>query len=252
MVDPLLVLLASFGLIGGIGIAAVGPGGVLPTTGLFLLTDLTPSEVAGTAMVTHVATGALATAAYARSGHLTEPHTRRTALVLAAAAAAGAPAGVLINSRVGTDVFGVLLAALMVVAAALVWRRERRREPSSPAASAPPPAVVAGLGLAVAVVAGVVGIGGPMLAVPLLVAAGVPLLESLAAAQVQSIVIASTGTAGYLAAGAVDWPLAALIGVPSLAGVLLGWKIATTLPTRQLATALVVSLLVLAPFVAFG
>lgn len=248
MPDPLLVLLASFGLIGGIGIAAVGPGGVLPTTGLFLLTDLTPSEVAGTAIATHVATGALATAAYARSGHLTEPHTRRTVLVLAAAAVAGAPAGVLINSAISSDVFGLILAALMVVAAALVWRRERRREPSP----APPPAVVAGIGLAVAVVSGVVGIGGPMLAVPLLVAAGVPLLESLAAAQVQSIVIAGTGTAGYLAAGAVDWPLAALIGVPSLAGVLLGWKIARTLPTRQLATALVVSLLVLAPFVAFG
>lgn len=58
------------------------------------------------------------------------------------------------------------------------------------------PAVVAGLGFVVAVVSGVVGIGGPMLTVPLLVALGVPVLESLAAAQAQSVVIAGVGTVG--------------------------------------------------------
>lgn len=249
----LLVLLAAFGLIGGIGIAAVGPGGVLPTIGLFLLTDLSPAEVAGTAMITHVATGALATAAYTHSGHLREPRTRRTALMLAGTALAGAPAGVLINSAVSTQVFGLILAALMIVVAALVWRRQLRSARRAPMPSNhPPPAVVAAIGLGVATTAGVVGIGGPMLSVPLLVAAGVPLLESLAAAQAQSIVIATAGTLGYLATDAVDWPLAAIVGIPELAGVLLGWKIARTLPTRHLTTALVVSLLALAPFIAFG
>ncbi|WP_053206637.1 sulfite exporter TauE/SafE family protein [Jiangella muralis] len=247
----LLVLLAAFGLIGGIGIAAVGPGGVLPTIGLFLLTDLSPAEVAGTAMITHVATGALATAAYTHSGHLREPRTRRTALILAGTALAGAPAGVLINSAVGTQVFGLILAALMILVAALVWRRQLGSTRQAPS-NQPPPAVVAGIGLGVATTAGVVGIGGPMLSVPLLVAAGVPLLESLAAAQAQSIVIATTGTLGYLASDAIDWPLAAIVGIPELGGVLLGWKIARTLPTRHLTTTLVVSLLVLAPFIAFG
>ncbi|WP_309240259.1 hypothetical protein [Actinomadura sp. J1-007] len=43
MGDPLtLALLALFGLVGGIGITAVGPGGVLPTIGMFLLTGLSP------------------------------------------------------------------------------------------------------------------------------------------------------------------------------------------------------------------
>ncbi|WP_153182956.1 sulfite exporter TauE/SafE family protein, partial [Streptomyces sp. E5N298] len=90
----------------------------------------------------------------------------------------------------------------------------------------------------------------PMLTVPLLVALGVPVLESLAAAQAQSVVIAGVGTVGYLAQGAVDWPLAVLVGVPELAGVLLGWRIAHALPTRHLKFALIATLLALAPYLA--
>jgi len=93
-----------------------------------------------------------------------------------------------------------------------------------------------------------VGIGGPMLMVPLLAAAGLPVLESLACAQAQSVVVATAGTAGYLIHGTIDWPLAALVGFPELAGVLAGWKIARALPTRVLRNALVVTLLALAVY----
>ncbi|WP_433498606.1 sulfite exporter TauE/SafE family protein [Sphaerimonospora sp. CA-214678] len=243
----LLVLLGLFGFVGGIGITALGPGGVLPTIGLFALTGLSPAEVAGTAIVTHVATGLLATAAYTRSGQLREHGTRRTALILAGTAVIGTPMGVLINTMVSIRAFGLTLGLLLVLVATLVWHRERHR-PVAGAAPAEP--LVAGLGFAVAVAAGVIGIGGPMLTVPLLITLGVPVLESLASAQVQSIVIAAVGTLGYLAHGAVDWPLAALIGVPELAGVLLGWKIAHALPTRRLKYGLIVTLLALAPYLA--
>ncbi|KAA5830669.1 sulfite exporter TauE/SafE family protein [Saccharopolyspora hirsuta] len=245
---PTLVLLGLIGFAGGVGITAVGPGGVLPTIGLFALTDLSPAEVAGTAIVTHVATGALATAAYTRSGHLREPETRRTALILAGTALVGTPLGVLINTGVSEQVFGLVLGAFVALVAALVCYREWRRP--GDARAHPPALLVAGLGFAVAVAAGVVGIGGPMLTVPLLVVLGVPVLESLASAQAQSIVIAGAGTIGYLAAGSINWPLAALVGVPELAGVLLGWKIARALPARGLKYALVVTLVALAPYLA--
>lgn len=246
---PVAIALGLFGLVGGIGISAIGPGGVLPTIGLFALTDLTPAEVAGTAIVTHVATGALATAAFARSGHLRESDTRRTALVLAASAVVGTPLGVQVNTLVSKRTFGLVLAVFVVAVAVLVWYRERRR----PAAVRPrPPApLVAVVGFAVAVASGIVGIGGPMLTVPLLVALGVPVLESLACAQAQSIVIASVGSLGYLAHGAINWPLAALVGIPELAGVLLGWKIARVLPTGgTLKYALIIALLAVAPYLA--
>lgn len=43
---PLLAGLAVLGLVAGVGITAIGPGGVLVTIGLFTLTGLSPAEVA--------------------------------------------------------------------------------------------------------------------------------------------------------------------------------------------------------------
>lgn len=242
-----LLALALFGLFGGIGITALGPGGVLPTIGLFLLSGLAPGQIAGTAIVTHVATGALATAAYARSGQLRESGPRRTASLLAAIALPGTAIGVWLNGFVSARAFGVLLGVLVIGVAVLVWYRERG---GATAARHPGVATVLGLGFGVAVVSGIVGIGGPMLTVPLLIATGVPVLEALAAAQAQSIVIAGIGTLGYAMAGLIDWPLAALIGVPELAGVLIGWVIARRLPTRVLKRALVIALLAVGPYLA--
>lgn len=248
MTVPILVLLGVFGLAGGIGITAIGPGGVLPTIGLFALTALTPAQVAGTAIVTHVATGVLGTAAYRRSGQFRVPAVRRTACLLAGSALVGTPLGVVINGLVSGRVFGVLLGVFAVVVAVLVWYRERHGAPDKPH---PRALVVAATGFAVAVAAGIVGIGGPMLTVPLLVAFGVPVLESLAAAQAQSVVIAAIGTVGYVLHGAIDWPIAVLVGVPELVGVLIGWKIAHVVPSRKLKMVLVVALVAVAPYLAF-
>ncbi|AUH70313.1 anion permease [Gordonia sihwensis] len=249
MAVPVLIALAVIGFVGGVGITALGPGGVLPTIGLFALTGLAAPTVAGTAIVTHVATGVAGTAAYRRSGELRRPATRRTALALGGTALIGTPIGVWVNSLVSQRVFGIVLAVLVAVAAVSIWVREYL---GADAASDRHPhvAVVALLGFTVAVFSGIVGIGGPMLTVPLLIACGVRVLESLAAAQVQSIVIAVVGSVGYAAQGAIDWPLAALIGVPELAGVLVGWRVAQALPTRVLKMALTAALLALAPYLA--
>jgi uncharacterized membrane protein YfcA len=243
-----LVLLGLFGFVGGIGITALGPGGVVPTIGLFTLTDLSATEVAGTGMVTYVGAAVLGAAAYTRSGQLRVPDTRRVALILAGTAAVGTPVGIVANSALSRRTFGVLLGVLVAVVAGLMWYREHRRPAET--ATHPPVPMIVGLGLVVAAASGTFGIGGPMLSVPLLVALGMPVLPALAAAQAQSVVIAGVGSAGYLAGHAVDWPLVAVVGIPELAGVLLGWKIAHALPTRLLKNALIVTLLVLAPYLA--
>ena len=245
-----LVLLAVIGLVGGIGISAVGPGGVLPTIGLFALTPLSPAAVAGTAIATNIATGVAGTAAFTASGQLRDHATRRTALVLAAAAVVGTPPGVLINTHVSKKLFGVLLAVFAVVVAVLVWQRGRREGAVERPSRHPAVPVVAAVGVAVGLVSGILGLGGPMLSVPLLLALGVGVLEALAAAQVQSIVIASVGTIGYALHGSVDWPLVGLIGLPELAGVIIGWRIARALPTRTLRGILIAVLLLLAPYLA--
>jgi uncharacterized membrane protein YfcA len=243
-----LVLLALIGLAGGVGISAVGPGGVLPTIGLFALTPLPAATVAGTAIATNIATGVAGTVAFTSSGQLRDPRTRRTALVLAAAALLGTPPGVVINTHVSKHLFGILLAGFAVGVAGLVWLRGRQEAAAGTAH--PPTAVLVLVGVAVGLVSGILGLGGPMLSVPLLLALGVGVLESLAAAQVQSIVIASAGTIGYALHGSVDWALVLLIGLPELVGVVAGWRLARALPTATLRAILIVVLLVLAPYLA--
>jgi uncharacterized membrane protein YfcA len=212
------------------------------------LTGLSPAQVAGTAIVTHISTGALGIGAYTRSGRLREARNRRTALILAAAALVGTPLGVFAGTLVSRHVFSVVLGGVVAAAAGLVWYRAR--SPRSLLAR-PPGSLIAVLGLALSAVAGIVGIGGPMLTVPLLAVAGLPMLESLACAQAQSVVIATVGTLGYLIHGTIDWPLAALVGRPELAGVLAGWKIAHALPARALRNTLVATLCILAVYLVF-
>ena len=245
-----LVALAVIGLVGGVGISAVGPGGVLPTIGLFALTPLAPAAVAGTAIATNIGAGVAGTVAFAASGQLREPATRRTAVLLAAAVV-GTPVGVLANTHVSKKLFGVLLGVFAVVVAVLVWQRGRREAAAGAArARHPGAAVVVAVGIGVGLVSGLLGLGGPMLSVPLLLALGVEVLAALAAAQVQSIVIATIGTVGYAVHGSVEWGLVVLIGLPVLVGVVVGWRIAQALPTRTLRTVLIVVLLLLAPYLA--
>jgi len=248
-----LLVLALLGLAGGVGITALGPGGVLPTIGLFALSGLSPSTIAGTAIVTHIGTGLLGSAVYLRSGQLREPLTRRTAVILCGSAVVGTPLGVLVNSAVSGRAFGILLGVFVALVGVLVWWREYRLDARVNVNRQHPrhsTLMLATLGVVIAAASGLFGIGGPMLTVPVLVACDVPVLSSLAAAQAQSVVIAGVGTLGYLAQGAVSWSLALLIGIPELCGVLIGWKIAHAVPTHGLTYALVAALLALAPYLA--
>ena len=207
--------------------------------------------VAGTGIVTHIATSLVGSAAYLHSGQLRDRLTRRTALILGISAVVGAPIGFLFNSLVSGHVFGILLAIFVCGVAVLVLYRERTsgqlEQAQHPRHRVP---LLAALGFGVAAVSSLFGVGGPMLAVPLLVLLGIPVLPALAAAQVQSVIIASVGSIGYLLGGSICWPLAVLVGVPELAGVMMGWKIARAVPTRVLKYALVAFLLLLAPYLA--
>src|SRR5699024_1523620 len=169
LADPLVFGLAVLGLVGGVGISTIGPGGVLPTIGLFSLTDLTTAPVAGTAIVTHIGTGIAGTLAYARSGHPQDRETRRSAAILVPCAVAGTPLGCAINFALSIWICGGSVGICLAVVAVLRWWRERQPEPYRPVAHnrLRSTGAVAVIGLTVAVASGIVGVGGPMLAVPL-------------------------------------------------------------------------------------
>lgn len=246
-----LILLALFGFAGGVGTTALGPGGVLVTIGLFLFSGLPPAAISGTAIATNVGSATLGTGAFARSGQLRGRDTRRMAAVLIAAAVVGTPLGVLVNAHVSGAAFGILLGVCLAGIGALLYLRERQRRaplesdthPRPAEHHIPPAAAVVPLGLVVALVSGLFGLGGQLLSVPLLITIGAPMLPALGAAQAQSIVIAGVGTIGYALRGAIAWPLVLVIGVPLLAGALVGWRIAHAVPAERLRSVLAAALI---------
>jgi hypothetical protein len=255
-----LAVLAALAMIAfgaGVGITAVGPGGVFLTVALYALTAVPTATVAGTATTTFVFTGLLGTASYVRSGELADRRRLRLAAGLSLGGVVGALLGVELNAVVSERVFGTLLGLFLMAVAVLVWRQTRGPRGTSDEASRATAAEdrigpLAGsvVGLFVGTAGGLLGVGGPVLAVPILVAGGVPMLAAVAAAQVQSVFVSGFAATGYLARGAVSLPLALFVGVPELLGVLVGWRVAHRIPSTRLKRVLAGVLAVLGPYVA--
>ena len=239
------VLLILVALIGGVAITLLGPGGIFVTVALHAL-GYPAATVAGTASAAFVGTGIVGSAAYWRSGHLAAPGVRRDALVLTAASVIGALGGSALNAVLDRQSFGVALGLFVGATGLLVFARQRgllKPATALDAGSRRAGWLMLCLGVAVGVPGGALGVGGPVLAVPLLVLCGVPMLTAVAMAQVQSVAIAGFATLGYAARGAVDVPLALLIGVPLVIGTVIGWRLAQRTPTERLTTLLATVLL---------
>lgn len=258
-----ILLLVVISLLAGIGITAIGPGGVLMTIALFALTDLSPASVAGTSIVTHVGTGLVGTWAFWKAGQFETERTWRLARILCATTVVGIPLGIGLNSLLAREAYGMMLGLFSGVIGMAVWYREQttitvartflsvRDLGDAGGSSQIPTGRLVLVGILVAAISSLFGLGGPMICVPGLVAIGVPMLPALAAAQAQSIIIASLGAAGYVANDAINWPLAILTAIPQMIGVVLGARIAQSVPTRGLKFALAAVLVVLAPYLAF-
>ena len=265
----LALLLVGIALLGGVCITTIGPGGIFVTIALHQLLAPGPGTVAGTASVTFIATGLIGTLAYLRSGELRGPGPTRAAVILSLTSVAGALAGSWLNTFLDSGSFGALLGAFVLATGLLILWRERRGFRRAPVVS-PKSAGAAGgdegavaapevldltsrrgdlwmgvVGIAVGLPAGLLGVGGPVLAVPLLVMLGVPMLLSVGLAQVQSILISLFASLGYAVQGVIDWGLALLVGIPLVVGTALGWWIAQRIRPARLKVGLAVVLVLL-------
>lgn len=238
MGDPSIQLaLVVIALLAGVGITAIGPGGIFLTIALYALLPISPPVIAGTASATFIATGLVGTAIYARSGELAAGPSRLLAVILSLSSIAGALAGAAINPLVSKALFGALLGVMAIAAGVLiVVQQARGLEPKTEldVTTARGRLAITSIGLGIGVAGALLGVGGPVLAVPALVVLGVPMLVSVAVAQVQSVFVSGFATVGYAVQGAVHWPLAVLVGVPQLVGVLAGWWIARRTEPRRL------------------
>lgn len=236
----------------GIGISAIGPGGIFLTIALYALTPLPSATIAGTAQLLFIATGLIAALAYVRSGELTRASARPAGL-LSLGSVGGALFGAWLNGFVSRELFGLLLGVLAAATGLLILYRERR---ALDAIVTLDPTTRSGaigyaiLGFVLGAFSGLLGIGGPVIAVPALVVIGTPMLLAVGIAQVQSVFIASFAALGYLSQGAVSLSLAAVVGVPLFVGVVVGWLLAHRIDPERLKALLALVLLVVAPYLA--
>lgn len=249
-----VLLLVAIALFAGIGITAIGPGGVFVTIALFVLVPISSATVAGTASATFVATGILGTLIYHRSGEFTHGRVREMAILLAGASGIGAIVGAWINIATPDRLFAIVLGTFVFAIGVLVLYRELVGiEPADHFAHRSVTSrrlLIVGMGIGIGFLGGMLGVGGPVIAVPILVALGVPMLFALAISQVQSVVISGVATIGYASVGAISWPLVLLVGIPQLVGVLVGWRIAHRVDPRRLRIALGLVLIGIGPFLA--
>lgn len=208
----LLVLAAALPI--GLLVGAVGIGGLLLPA---LLAQVTGDAhgAAATSSWAFLFTGVVAAVVLARSGTL----PRRLALLLALSAAPGAVLGALVNGTVPDVVLVVLLAVVTLGSGVLnLWPTGR---PPGTRTSLPAPVAIA-VGAAVGFGSALTGTGGPVLLVPVLLALGVALLETIALGLFVQLPIVSFATAGYLATGDVDIAWGSAFGVVAGVGVVVG------------------------------
>ena len=252
----LAVLLIAIALVGGACITTIGPGGIFVTIALFALLPLDPSTVAGTASATFIATGLVGSMGYLRSGQLSGKIAGQAALILSLSSVVGAFSGAQINAlMVETATFAVLLGLFVLGTGLLIIYRQhyvlapdRRLQLDTWRGWG----LLGLVGIAVGLPGGLLGVGGPVLAVPLLVVLGVPMLIAVALAQVQSIFISGMATAGYAIHGAIDWGLAVLVGVPLLVGTVAGWWLAQRIDPNRLKVFLALVLVALGLYLVAG
>jgi uncharacterized membrane protein YfcA len=262
------LLLVIIGFLAGVGFAALGPGGVFVTIGLYLLTELPTTVVAGTASLTAISMAMLGSVSYSRSGELDDSDRRETAVVLSVTGLVGGFVGSLANGFLPQSIFRWSLGIFVSLSGILVASHKHHEDSAeeevatgtlrvpfmSCGADVSPSsrhgrAILASVGFVVGFSAGIVGVGGPIIAVPLLVSLDVILVAALATAQVQAVFITIFAATGYFLQGAISVPYALLIGVPELVGVLVGWKISHTIDSDRLELVIAALLLGLGPYI---
>jgi len=255
MSPEMAILMFVIALVGGFCITTIGPGGIFVTIALFALLPLDPSTVAGTASATFIATGIVGSMGYLRSGQLGTKEAMKGAFILSIASVIGAFVGSQINTLLDAATFAVLLGLFVFFTGLLILYRQKNKlapEKKLQMDTVKGMLYLGGVGIAVGLPGGLLGVGGPVLAVPILVVLGVPMLLSVALAQVQSIFISGMATAGYMIHDAVDWWLALFLVIPLLIGTVAGWMAAQKIRAARLQIFLAVVLVILGVYLMAG
>jgi len=224
-------------LLVGLLIGAVGIGGFLVVPVLVFLEGRSVRDAVIAATVSFVGSGLVALYVWLRQERLTSGGGRGFLL----ATAPGALLGALLLRVTSGAMIGVLIAVAVGAAGIGEWLglpKAKSRRPHSLFASVS--GFLTGTGSALT------GTSGPLIAMPLLAWAGVPIVERIRAGQVAQLPIAATAALVFVAAGDIAWTVAAMSALALAAGTLLGMRITTALAPDVLRRAAAILMLLTA------
>lgn len=223
---------AAVGLIAGVfaGFFGVG-GGIIVIPLLLLLLQFDQRQASITSLVAIIPTAIVAASAFLLSGSV--PYNQTVfGLIIAIGSMATAPLGSWAlrtwNVVIVRWIFIVVLLSAAIQVFLVLPDRTRQLEWSIP--------TIVGLivvGAFMGFVAGLLGVGGGILAIPLLVLGfGVSDLTAKALSLIAMAPAAITGTIGSARAGAVNWRAGISLGIPMAASSILGVWLATVTPAE--------------------
>lgn len=216
------ILLAIITLIVGALIGTVGVGGILLIPALNVFADLTTHMSMGTALFSFIFTGILGTFLYHRRGSIDWGVT----IPLCMGSLCFGYFGALVNANAPVAILNILLSAIIIFAGVYALLPQKKTLISSAQSKKTQRLYLLFIGAAVGFGSGLTGVGGPVLSVPIMVAAGFHPLTSIAASQVVQITAAFSGSIGNLSHGFIDFSVAWWITAIELIGVTLGVSLA--------------------------
>jgi uncharacterized membrane protein YfcA len=227
-VEAVLGVLAGFAAGVLAGMFGVG-GGIVSTPAISAIYGVAPVVAVATPLPVIFPTAIVGAETYRRSGQIDLRAAAWISIFGAFAAAAGAALTGIVNGHLLLIVTAVLLAwqAVEVARGATVREAAARRE-----------ATVwgyAGIGLVAGLASGLLGIGGGIVIVPMLAGwLGMPLKRALGTSLAAIVAIVVPGAAVHAALGHIDWGIALVLALGSVAGARIGARIALGARERTL------------------
>jgi uncharacterized membrane protein YfcA len=221
-------------LLVGVLIGAVGIGGFLVVPVLVFLEGRSVRDAVIAATVSFVGSGLVALLVALRHG--TQASNGGRAFLLANAP--GALVGALLLRIVNGTAIGFLIAfavGLAGLAELRGWPKRGRRKAQ--------PLLATVNGFMTGAGSALTGTSGPLIAMPLLAWAGMPIVERIRAGQVAQLPIAAAAALVFVAAGDIAWTVAAMSALVLAAGTLLGMRITTALAPDALRRAAAILML---------
>ena len=227
----MMLALAAVAVLVGILIGSVGVGGILLIPALQMLAPLPIQAAMATALFTFIFTGIVGTALFQRRGSIDWAVTTPLCVGGALFGVVGGWA----NQQLGANPLALILALLIVAAGAYTLATgSAQRVACFHGRPDRQQALLFMIGALTGFGSGLTGVGGPALAVPMLVLCGFPALSAIGASQVIQIVASVSGSAAHLAQGNVDLRLAALLTLFEVLGVTVGVRLAHAIDARWL------------------